>query len=95
MQSLSPPTLVCLGRNWEVLGLGDEISTINQETPGEKVPINSSVTRSFQLKGGKNHDFPVFIQDGSMIVMGYYALHRNDEVFGKAVETFKPNAGIR
>ncbi|KAI1382718.1 cytochrome P450 [Hypoxylon trugodes] len=40
--------------------------------------------------GGPSHDHPMFIQKGSMVVMDYYALHRNPEVFGDDVETFRP-----
>lgn len=40
--------------------------------------------------GGRNHDLPMFIQKGSMVVMGYYTLHRNPRVFGDDVESFRP-----
>ncbi|KAF7536556.1 hypothetical protein G7054_g4413 [Neopestalotiopsis clavispora] len=40
--------------------------------------------------GGPEHDRPVFVPKGSMVVMSYYALHRDQEVFGEDIETFKP-----
>ncbi|KAI1759376.1 cytochrome P450 [Hypoxylon sp. FL1150] len=40
--------------------------------------------------GGPNHDHPIFVQKGSMVVMPYYALHRNHSVYGEDVEKFRP-----
>jgi cytochrome P450 len=40
--------------------------------------------------GGPEHDRPMFIPKGSMVVMGYYALHRNPNVFGDDFEAFRP-----
>lgn len=40
--------------------------------------------------GGPNHDRPVFIPKGTLVVMSYYALHRNKTVFGEDIETFRP-----
>ncbi|KAI1082057.1 cytochrome P450 [Whalleya microplaca] len=40
--------------------------------------------------GGRNHDLPMFIPKGSMVVMGYYTLHRDPRVFGYDVESFRP-----
>ncbi|KAI0006873.1 cytochrome P450 [Xylariaceae sp. FL0662B] len=40
--------------------------------------------------GGPRHDRPVFVPEGSMVVMGYYALYRDPDVFGHDVETFRP-----
>lgn len=40
--------------------------------------------------GGPAHDRPMFIPKGSMVIMGHYALHRDPEVFGDDVETFRP-----
>ncbi|KAF7526671.1 hypothetical protein G7054_g10698 [Neopestalotiopsis clavispora] len=40
--------------------------------------------------GGSNHDQPMFIPKGSQVVMSYYALHRDSNVFGPDVEEFRP-----
>ncbi|KAK8122617.1 cytochrome p450 alkane protein [Apiospora sp. TS-2023a] len=40
--------------------------------------------------GGPHHDRPVFIPKGTTVVMGYYALHRDPDVFGSDVEVFRP-----
>ncbi|KAM0808046.1 putative Cytochrome P450 [Seiridium cardinale] len=40
--------------------------------------------------GGPHHDRPMFIPKGSPVVMGYYALYHNPEVFGENVEAFRP-----
>lgn len=40
--------------------------------------------------GGPNHDRPIFVQKGAMVVMAYYALHRNRSVFGDDIEEFRP-----
>ncbi|KAK8072662.1 cytochrome P450 [Apiospora saccharicola] len=40
--------------------------------------------------GGPHQDSPVFIPKGTTVVMGYYALHRNPEVFGSDAEAFRP-----
>ncbi|KAI5924587.1 cytochrome P450 [Camillea tinctor] len=40
--------------------------------------------------GGPYHGRPMFLQKGSMVVMSYYALHRNPKVFGDDVEAFRP-----
>ncbi|KAK9777521.1 putative Cytochrome P450 [Seiridium cardinale] len=42
------------------------------------------------IGGGPHHDRPMFIPKGSPVVMGYYALYRNPEVFGEDVEAFRP-----
>ncbi|OTA54141.1 cytochrome P450 [Hypoxylon sp. EC38] len=40
--------------------------------------------------GGLNHDHPIYVEKGSMVVMSYYALHRNRSVFGDDIEEFRP-----
>ncbi|KAF4624127.1 hypothetical protein G7Y89_g14046 [Cudoniella acicularis] len=40
--------------------------------------------------GGKNQDEAVFVPQGTLVVMSYFALHRDPLVFGDDVETFKP-----
>ncbi|KAK6197007.1 hypothetical protein LQW54_010969 [Pestalotiopsis sp. IQ-011] len=40
--------------------------------------------------GGPDHDRPIFVPQGSMVVMSYYALHRDPNVFGEDVEAFRP-----
>ncbi|KAK9414931.1 putative Cytochrome P450 [Seiridium unicorne] len=40
--------------------------------------------------GGPHHDRPMFTPKGSPVVMGYYALYRNPEVFGEDLEAFRP-----
>ncbi|KAI1169507.1 cytochrome P450 [Nemania sp. FL0916] len=40
--------------------------------------------------GGSDHRQPMFIPKGTMIVMSYYALHRDEKVFGDDVEAFRP-----
>ncbi|KAI0197964.1 cytochrome P450 [Astrocystis sublimbata] len=40
--------------------------------------------------GGVKHDRPIFVPQGSAVVMAYYALHRNASVFGDEIEAFKP-----
>lgn len=41
--------------------------------------------------GGSRQDRPVFVQKGTMVVMSYYALHRDRFVFGEDVENFCPD----
>ena len=47
--------------------------------------------RDIQLPvgGGPNHDLPVFIPKDTLVVMSYYALHRNKSVFGEDIETIE------
>lgn len=40
--------------------------------------------------GGPDQDKPIFVPKGSTVTMAYYALHRNAEVFGADVESFRP-----
>ncbi|KAK6085258.1 putative short-chain dehydrogenase [Seiridium cupressi] len=40
--------------------------------------------------GGPNHDRPIFVPQRSMVVMSYYALHRDPDMFGDDVEAFRP-----
>ena len=40
--------------------------------------------------GGKSQEDPLFVSKGSTVVMSYYALHRDPEVFGDDVEDFRP-----
>jgi cytochrome P450 len=34
---------------------------------------------------------PVFIPQGTMVVMSYYSVHRDKPIFGDDVEVFRPN----
>lgn len=40
--------------------------------------------------GGPKQDLPIFVPKGTVVLMGYYALHRDPSVFGEDVATFRP-----
>jgi cytochrome P450 len=40
--------------------------------------------------GGPNHNLPVFAPRGTNVTMSWFALHRDPNVFGDDVETFRP-----
>lgn len=40
--------------------------------------------------GGPKQDLPIFVPKGTIVLMGYYALHRDPSVFGEDVEEFRP-----
>jgi cytochrome P450 len=40
--------------------------------------------------GGKDQNLPMFVPKGTVVVLSYYALHRDTTVFGEDVEEFKP-----
>jgi cytochrome P450 len=40
--------------------------------------------------GGPNQDQPIFLPKNTIIVLSYYALHRDQTVFGEDVEDFRP-----
>lgn len=54
--------------------------------------ITRKALRDTQLPtgGGPNHDRPILMPQGSMVVMTYYARHRDSDVFGEDVEAFRP-----
>ncbi|PVH96485.1 cytochrome P450 [Periconia macrospinosa] len=39
---------------------------------------------------GPDGGLPVFVPKGTLVSMGYYGLHRNTQVFGDDIETFRP-----
>ncbi|KAH7138730.1 cytochrome P450 [Dendryphion nanum] len=39
---------------------------------------------------GPNQNLPTFVPKGAFVVLSYYALHRNQDVFGADVENFRP-----
>ncbi|MCJ1310992.1 hypothetical protein MMC25_004662 [Agyrium rufum] len=41
--------------------------------------------------GGANQTAPIFVNSGTTIPADFYALHRDESVFGPAPETFKPD----
>lgn len=40
--------------------------------------------------GGSEQDLPIFVPKGTIVLMSYYALHRDSSVFGEDVEEFRP-----
>jgi cytochrome P450 len=40
--------------------------------------------------GGPNQDQPIFVPKNTIVVLSYYALHRDPTVFGEDVEDFRP-----
>ncbi|KAI0394071.1 cytochrome P450 [Xylariaceae sp. FL0594] len=40
--------------------------------------------------GGPDQDRPIFVPEGSTVVLAYYSLHRDPSVFGDDVEVFRP-----
>ncbi|KAH3913400.1 hypothetical protein HBI56_083990 [Parastagonospora nodorum] len=54
--------------------------------------MGRSATQDTRLPvgGGPNQDEPIFIPKGTVANMSWYALHRDPVVYGKDVETFRP-----
>ncbi|KAF2009358.1 cytochrome P450 [Aaosphaeria arxii CBS 175.79] len=41
--------------------------------------------------GGSDQNHPVFIPKGTMVIISYYAVHRNNAVFGNDIDAFRPD----
>lgn len=53
-----------------------------------RIALNDTI---LPLGGGKNGDTPIYIARGTSLDANFYALHRNESVFGPDVENFNPD----